>query len=132
MFRTDKMTICNNCTKILDTDEEKIYNGSCRQCVINEIRKHVADLEKRHKKKKLRTPSNVIYVVIRPQPGQVRGDWGVRGHEKIYSNHRTKMTAINKARKIARKHNATIMVQNTDGTFSRGFRPRAKKRSQLA
>jgi len=73
-----------------------------------------------------RKSSNVIYVVSKPQPGQVRGDWAVRGHGKIYSHHRKKETAINQARKIARKRNATVMVQNIDGTFSEGFKPKTK------
>ena len=71
-----------------------------------------------------RKPSNVIYVVSRPQPGQVRGDWAVRGHGKIYSQHRTKEKAIEAARKIAKERDATVMVQNTDGTFSEGFKHR--------
>ncbi len=71
-----------------------------------------------------RKPSNVIYVVSKPQPGEVRGDWAVRGHGKIFSHHKTKENAINEARKIAKKRNATVMVQNTDGTFSNGFKPR--------
>ncbi|HEC95115.1 MAG TPA: DUF2188 domain-containing protein [Thermoplasmatales archaeon] len=75
-----------------------------------------------------RKPSNVIYVVNRPQPGHVRGDWAVRSHGKIYSHHRTKQTAIREARRIAREKEATVMVQNTDGTFSMGFKPRPKKR----
>jgi len=71
-----------------------------------------------------RKPSNVIYVVSKPQPGEVRGDWAVRSHGKIFSHHKTKENAINEARKIAKKRNATVMVQNTDGTFSDGFKPR--------
>lgn len=78
------------------------------------------------KKKKPRKPSNVIYVVNKPQPGQVRGDWAVRSHRKIFSHHRTKENAIKKAREIAIKREATVMVQNTDGTFSDGFKPRKK------
>ncbi len=74
--------------------------------------------------KKARKPSNVIYVVSNPQPGEVRGDWAVRGHGKIYSHHKTKENAINEARKVAKKKEATVMVQNTDGTFSEGFKPR--------
>jgi len=73
-----------------------------------------------------RKPSNVIYVVSKPQPGEVRGDWAVRDHGKIYSHHKTKEKAIDEARKIARNRNATVMVQNTDGTFSEGFKPRQK------
>ena len=73
-----------------------------------------------------RKPANVIYVVSKPQPGEVRGDWAVRSHGKIYSHHKTKETAIKEARKVARKKNATVLVQNTDGTFSDGFKPRSK------
>jgi uncharacterized protein DUF2188 len=73
---------------------------------------------------KHRKPSNVIYVVSKPQPGQVKGDWAVRSHGKIFSHHRTKQAAIQKAREIAKKREATVMVQNTDGTFSEGFKPR--------
>ena len=73
---------------------------------------------------KPRKPSNVIYVVSKPQPGQVKGDWAVRSHGKIFSHHRTKQAAIDKARDIAKKREATVLVQNTDGTFSEGFKPR--------
>jgi hypothetical protein len=68
--------------------------------------------------------SNVIYVVSKPQPGQVRGDWAVRSHGKIFSHHRTKDNAIKAARKIAREREATVMVQNTNGKFSVGFKPK--------
>ena len=78
-------------------------------------------------KEKPRKPSNVIYVVSKPQPGQVRGDWAVRSHGKIYSYHRLKESAIKQARNIARERNATVLIQNTDGTFSEGFKPRPKK-----
>ena len=88
-----------------------------------EIDKKV-DLLINKNKTKHRKPSNVIYVVSNPQPGQVKGDWAVRGHGKIYSHHRTKENAIKKAREIAKKREATVMVQNTDGTFSDGFKPR--------
>jgi len=77
--------------------------------------------------KKPRKTSNIIYVVSKPQPGQVRGDWAVRSHGKIYSYHRLKESAIKQARNIARERNATVLIQNTDGTFSEGFKPRPKK-----
>jgi hypothetical protein len=80
---------------------------------------------KEMKSKKL---ANVIYVVRNQQPGQIRSDWAVRGHRKIYSHHRTKIIAINNARKIARSRDSTVMVQNTDGTFSIGFKPKPAKR----
>ena len=73
-----------------------------------------------------RKPANVIYVVSKPQPGQVKGDWAVRSHGKIFSHHRTKTAAIAKAREVARKKDATVLVQKTDGTFSEGFKPRSK------
>ncbi len=76
-------------------------------------------LEKKHRK-----PSNVIYVVSRPQPGQLKGDWAVRSHGKIYSHHRKKIVAIKAARQIAKEKEATVMIQKTNGTFSRGFKPR--------
>jgi hypothetical protein len=74
-----------------------------------------------------RKPSNVIYVVSKPQPGQVKGDWAVRGHGKIYSHHRTKVNAVKQARKIAKEKKSTVLVQNTDGTFRQSFKPRPSK-----
>jgi hypothetical protein len=80
------------------------------------------------KKSSSRKPANVIYVVSKPQPGQVKGDWAVRSHHKIFSHHRTKQAAIKKARSVAIDKDATVLVQNTDGTFSNGFKPRTKKK----
>jgi hypothetical protein len=71
-------------------------------------------------------PPNVIYVVSKPQPGQVKGDWAVRSHGKIFTHHRTKDAAVKKAREIARKRDATVLIQRMDGTFSEGFKPRKK------
>ena len=122
-FGVDKMTKCSY-SEVLYTNEEITYTDFDRQHFINEIRRHFAEKKIRSKKKKHRKPSNVIYVVVKPQPGQVRGDWAVRGHGKLYSHHRTKIIAIKMARKIAKKCSATVMVQKTDGTFSRGFKPR--------
>lgn len=128
-------------------DKEKISRTSWRdvraieedvdKLHINRAKKPVTELDKKidrltsqievEESETHRKPSNVIYVVNRPQPGQVRGDWAVRGHGKIYSQHRTKEKAIKAARKIAKERNATVMVQNTDGTFSEGFKPRQWK-----
>lgn len=69
-------------------------------------------------------PSNIIYVVSKPQPGEVRGDWAVRSHGKIYSHHKTQENAIKAARKIAKQKNATVMIQATDGKFREGFKPK--------
>lgn len=76
---------------------------------------------------KHRKPSNVIYVISKPQPGQVKGDWAVRSHGKIFSHHRTKANAIKEARKVASTRDATVLIQNTDGTFSKGFKPKSIK-----
>jgi len=78
------------------------------------------------KKQISRKPANVIYVVSKPQPGQVKGDWAVRSNGKIFSHHRKKSSAIKAARKIAKEREATVLVQNTDGTFSESFKPRKK------
>lgn len=69
-----------------------------------------------------RKPSNVIYVVSKPQPGQVKGDWAVRGHGKIYSHHRKKLNAIKEAKKIAKQKQATVLIQNIDGKFRQSFK----------
>ena len=71
-------------------------------------------------------PSNVIYVVNRPQPGQVKGDWAVRSHGKIFSHHRTQENAIKQAKKIAKQRDATVLIQGIDGKFRDGFKPRKK------
>ena len=112
-----------------DLIEEKIdtLHIAKAQKPITEIDKKVDSIVskvKLKKSKKARKPSNVIYVVSSPQAGEVRGDWAVRGHGKFYSHHKTKEKAIEEARKIAKKRDATVMVQNTDGTFSTGFKPR--------
>jgi len=91
---------------------------------VTEVDKKVDMLIEKSKVKHKRKPSNVIYVVSKPQPGEVKGDWAVRSHGKIFSHHKTKEKAIEEARKIAKKRDATVMVQNTDGTFSDGFKPR--------
>jgi hypothetical protein len=69
-------------------------------------------------------PSNVIYVVSKPQPGEVRGDWAVRSHGKIFSHHKTQENAIKQARKIAKQRNATVLIQGIDGKFRDGFKPK--------
>jgi hypothetical protein len=109
-----------------DIDKEKYaQNGN--------IEKKVDSILSRNTKKGSKTtshrkPANVVYVVSKPQPGQVKGDWAVRSHYKIFSHHRTKQAAIKKARTIAAEKEATVLVQNTDGTFSTGFKPRKKKK----
>jgi hypothetical protein len=104
---------------------DKINNNKLKELPINNsLNKKVDNII--ISKKKHRKPSNVIYVVSKPQPGQVKGDWAVRSHGKIYSHHRTKENAIKTAREIARKKEATVLIQNTDGTFSGSFKPKLK------
>jgi len=108
-----------------DLDKNKLESSTFK--LDDDINKTVDKLiEKRKftKSKSQRKPSNVIYVVSKPQPGEVRGDWAVRSHGKIFSHHKTKEKAIEEARAVARKKDATVLVQNTDGTFSNGFKPR--------
>jgi len=102
------------------TSEERL--GKTVDKILAKTKKKLAKTEKKPRK-----PSNVIYVVSKPQPGQVRGDWAVRSHGKIYSYHRLKESAIKHARNVARERKATVLIQNTDGTFSEGFKPRPKK-----
>ena len=80
--------------------------------------------EKPFEQKTESKPSNVIYVVNRPQPGQVKGDWAVRSHGKIYSSHRTQENAIKAAKKIAKEKNATVMIQGVDGKFRDSLKPK--------
>jgi len=74
-------------------------------------------------KKKKAKPSRVIYVVCRPTPGQSSGDWCVRMHGKLLSRHRKKEVAVKRARIEARKRNFSVMIQNKNGKFSKGFTP---------
>ncbi|MEF8847616.1 MAG: DUF2188 domain-containing protein [Candidatus Thermoplasmatota archaeon] len=120
--------------------QEKIHPVEWRN--VDSIEKEVDDIHKKKKKKRpngkieknidkiikredtARKKPNVIYVVNATQPGQVKGDWGVKDQGKIISHHRTKENAIKKARKEARKKDATVLVQKTDGTFEKGFKPK--------
>jgi hypothetical protein len=84
----------------------------------------LVEVEKPESEEAHKRPSNVIYVVNRPQPGQVKGDWAVRSHGKIYSHHRTQENAIKEAKKIAKQKDATVMIQGVDGKFREGFKPK--------
>lgn len=105
--------------------EKHIENGNIEKKVDSVLEKKKSDELKPSTKRK---PANVIYVVSKPQPGQVKGDWAVRSHHKIFSHHRTKQAAIKKARSVALEKDSTVLVQNTDGTFSNGFKPRKKNK----
>jgi len=68
----------------------------------------------------------VLYVVYTLKKGSKTGNWVVKNENKILSNHITKQDAIKKARALAIKQNYRVMVKNTDGHFSYGFKPRNK------
>jgi len=116
-------------TDYIEKKVDKIHIEQAKKPKSN-LDKTVDNLIEKTKGKKDQSSSktaNVIYVVSKPQPGQVKGDWAVRSHGKIFSHHRTKQAAIKNARKIAAERNATVMLQRTDGTFSEGFKPKSKK-----
>lgn len=48
-----------------------------------------------------------------------KDDWAVRreGNKRITSKHRKQSTAINKAKTIARKHKADVIIHRADGTI---------------
>ena len=72
------------------------------------------------KKKKL---AKEVYVVNHPQPGQSAGDWLVRLHGKFISTHRKKSNAIKRARAEAKKRGYSVLIQNKDGKWAKGFTP---------
>ena len=47
------------------------------------------------------------------------GDWAVRreGNKRITSKHRKQSTAINKAKRLAKKHSADVIIHRQDGTI---------------
>ncbi|OUR90967.1 hypothetical protein A9Q87_13185 [Flavobacteriales bacterium 34_180_T64] len=48
-----------------------------------------------------------------------RDDWAVRreGNKRITSKHRRQDTAIRKAKRLAKKHNADVIIHRQDGTI---------------
>ena len=47
------------------------------------------------------------------------GDWAVRreGNKRITSKHRRQETAINKAKRLAKKHKSDVIIHRQDGTI---------------
>jgi len=79
-------------------------------------------------KKKQEEPENqthgTIYVVNSSHNDAVKGSWAVKNHKKIFSSHPTKRLALKKARELALKQHTSVLVQNTNGKFSYGFKPK--------
>mgnify|MGYP006862975837 CR=1 FL=1 len=48
----------------------------------------------------------------------------IRAYCNVKKNKKTKEKTFEESIKIAKKRDATVLVQNTDGTFSTGFKPR--------
>ena len=48
-----------------------------------------------------------------------KGDWAVRreGNQRITSKHRKQSTAIRKAKTLARRHKADVIIHRQDGTI---------------
>jgi len=65
-----------------------------------------------------------VKVLNDPTPGQRRGDWKVVKGRRTVSRHRTKSTAVSKAKSTARSKNMGVSVQRTNGTWERHFKPR--------
>lgn len=149
IFKYDKYTLYTRKVKLKNVDKEiDIYffshgkpksgtpsakpdgfevgiNNKTKLPYLYKIDKKIISEEKELKEKKEtinKKSANVIYVVNRPQPGQVKGDWAVRTHGKIFSHHRTQQNAIKAAKKLAKKRNATILIQSTSGAFREGLK----------
>jgi hypothetical protein len=71
----------------------------------------------------------VFYVVNNTRPTASQYPWIIRNRDRIISNHRTKKTAIKRARVIAVQKNGRVLVQKTNGQFMYGFTPKTMKRN---
>ncbi len=104
-----------------------------KYAVFENPRSHMPYLKKKHtstsKNQNITpvSPKKVLYVVNNSNQSALKGQWSIRSKQKIISNHRTKQTAIKKARYLARKQQARVLVQNTNGRFSYGFKPRQSR-----
>lgn len=99
--------------------------------IVKENKKsHMPYLKKKHKEKpyakseikKIHPKVKTLYVVYSAHSKYPNQIWVVRSHKKIFSKHKTKENAIKKARMLARKRHARIMVQNAHGKFSYGLK----------
>ena len=79
--------------------------------------------------KKEEEPVEIIYVVNNGHDKDHDEPWVVKSHTKIYKHATTKQKAIQIARDLARKLKARVLVQNANGKFSYGFKPRTPKKN---
>lgn len=65
-----------------------------------------------------------IYVVNSSHNDAIKGSWAVKDQKTFFSSHPTKRLALKKAREIALKQHTSVLVQDTHGKFSYGFKPK--------
>lgn len=80
------------------------------------------------KETKKEEPVEIIYVVNNDHDKDHDEPWVIKSHTKIYKHANTKQKAIQIARDLARKLKARVLVQNANGKFSYGFKPRTLKK----
>jgi hypothetical protein len=107
----------------LELIEEKIDNLHTKlvKKKSSEIEKKIDNLVsgiKIEKSKNKEKPSTIIYIQKKPKQDKLRGNWTVQSKGSIFSHHKIKENAILKAKKIARKNKAKIMIQKTGKSFS--------------
>jgi len=94
--------------------------------------KHVSKTKSKPKKQKTeqinKPKPEIIYVVNNEHDNDHPEAWIVKSHTTTYEYVQTKQKAIQKARDLARKFKARVLVQNVHGKFSHGFTPRTPKK----
>ena len=70
---------------------------------------------------------DTIYVVNNDHDTDHSEPWIIKSHTKTYEYVATKQKAVEKARTLARKLKARVLVQNIHGKFTYGFTPRTPK-----
>lgn len=95
------------------------------------IKKYASEIEKKvdhivsgikiEKPKTTKKTSRIIYILKKPKYDKLRGNWAVENNGIISTHHKTKENAIKEAKKIAKKKNVKIMIQNIDKSFSEVF-----------
>jgi hypothetical protein len=95
------------------------------------VKKYASEIEKKvdhlvsgikiEEPKTIKKTSTIVYILKKPKLDKLRGNWTVQNNGIISTHHKIKENAIIQAKKIARKKNAKIMIQNFDKSFSEVF-----------